>query len=155
MRRAVLWAVLMLLPAPAFAGGGAWSAQKQDDEGGPVMAASVVGDPDGNVTPSLVLTCADKGSLTLRYLTTADAVQPGSEADFLFENERTQQTLHMQYEDEDGAFAATVSRSGPLLDFLRTGDEVFISETSGNYPAQTFPLTGSGKAIDILLKTCK
>ena len=155
MRRAVLCLALLLLPTAAYAGSGTWTAQKEDDEGGPVMTASVDGNPDGNLTPSLRLSCAGAKSLMLRYLTTADTVQPGSEADFLFENESTKLTLHMQYEDEDGAFAATLPESGPLLGFLKTGDEVFVSEASGNFPAQTFPLTGSGKAIDTLLKTCK
>jgi hypothetical protein len=41
-----------------------------------------------------------------------------------------------------------------MVEFLKTGEEVFISEASGNYPAQTFPLKGSSKAIDALLRTC-
>ena len=55
----------------------------------------------------------------------------------------------------DGAFAAYFQPTDPMVAFLETGDEVFISESSGNYPAQTFSLKGSTKAIGKLLKTCK
>ena len=55
----------------------------------------------------------------------------------------------------DGAFAAYVKPSDPMVAFLQTGADVLISESSGNYPAQTFTLTGSSKAIGRLLKDCK
>lgn len=152
MRRAVLCLALMLLPSAAYADG--WTAQMEEDEGGPAMVASITAPADGSVTPELRLQCAGSEGVMLRYLTAADTVSPGSEADFLFENENSQITEHMQYEDMDGAFAAYFPPSDKMIEFLKTGDEVFISESSGNYPAQTFPLKGSSKAIDTLLKTC-
>jgi hypothetical protein len=152
MRRAVLCLAVMLLPSPALADG--WTAQMEEDEGGPVMVASITASADGNITPELRLMCAGSEGVMLRYLTAADTVSPGSEANFLFENENSQITEHMQYEDMDGAFAAYFPPTDKMIEFLKTGDEVFISESSGNYPAQTFPLKGSSKAIDTLLKTC-
>lgn len=153
MRRVALCLMLLLLPSAAFAGG--WTAQMEDDEGGPTMVASVSADADGAVTPELRLMCAGDEGVMLRYLTAADTVQPGSEADFLFENENSQLTEHMVYEDMDGAFAAYFPPSDPIVEFLRTGQEVFISESSGNYPAQSFSLKGSTKAINALLQTCR
>ena len=151
MRRAVLCFALMLLPTAAFAEG--WTAGMQEDEGGEVMVAQVLAAPQGDITPSLVMMCGDPGQVDLRYSMPVD--QPGSEADFLFENESTQGKLHMTFEEMDGAFAAYIPEADPIVKLLQTGDEVFVSESSGNYPAQTFTLKGSGKAITTLLKDCK
>ncbi len=154
MRRALLCLVLISVPATAFAAD-SWTAQMEEDEGGPVMVASVSADPDGGVTPMLRVMCAGDEGVMLRYETAADTVQPGSEADFTFENESTQVKKHMQYEDMDGAFAAYFPPADPIVTLLKTGEEVFISESTGNYPAQTFQLKGSSKAIDTVLKSCK
>jgi hypothetical protein len=153
MRRAVLCLALILLPSLAYADG--WVAQKEDDEGGPVMVASVSADPVGKITPTLRLMCDGAKGMMLRYDMASDDGQPGSEADFLFENEVTQGRLHMAYEAMDGAFAAYFPKTDPIVTLLQTGTDVLVSESSGNYPAQTFSLTGSSKAIGTLLKGCK
>ena len=156
MRRAVLClAVVVAFSGAAVAADGGWTAQMQEDEGGSVMVASVTAQADGDVTPALELMCAGSEGVNLRYLSSADTVSPGTEADFSFENENSKLTMHMQYEDMDGAFAAYFPPSDPMIALLETGDEVFISESSGNYPAQTFTLTGSSKAIGKLLTTCR
>lgn len=157
MRRAVLCLAVMVSlcggVSAALADG--WTAQMEEDEGGSTMVASVTAAPVGDVTPELFLMCAGSEGLNLRYISSADTVAEGSEADFSFENENTKLTKHMKLEEMDGAFAAYFKPSDPMVAFLQTGDEVFISEASGNYPAQTFSLTGSSKAIGKLLKTCK
>lgn len=156
MRRVVLClAVMVSLCGGASAADSGWIAQMQEDEGGSVMVASVSAAADGDVTPELELMCAGDEGVNLRYLSSADTVSPGSEADFSFENENSKLTLHMLYEDMDGAFAAYFPPSDKMIEFLKTGDEVFISESSGNYPAQTFSLKGSTKAIETVLKGCK
>jgi hypothetical protein len=154
MRQAVPGLLLMLL-LTSTALGAEWTAQIEEDEGGPAMVASVSADPDDHTTPMLRLMCAGDQGVMLRYLTAADTVEPGSEADFRFENEDTQLDEHMVYEDMDGAFAAYFPPSDPMIAFLKTGAEVFISEATGNYPAQSFSLKGSTKAINALLRTCK
>ena len=153
MRRTLLCLALMMLPTAALADG--WTAEMQEDEGGPVMVASVYAAAVGDVTPELFLMCAGSEGLNMRYVSRADTVAEGSEADFSFENENSKLTKHMKLEEMDGAFAAYFQPSDPMVAFLQTGDDVLISESSGNYPAQTFPLTGSSKAIGKLLKTCK
>lgn len=155
MRRALLCLALMMATGPAFAASDAWMAQMEDDEGGSVMVASVTAAAVGDVTPELFLMCAGSEGLNLRYISSADTVAEGTEADFSFENENSKLTKHMKLEEMDGAFAAYFQPSDPMVAFLQTGDEVFISESSGNYPAQTFTLSGSSKAIGKLLKTCK
>jgi len=153
MRRAVLCFALMLLPTAAFADG--WTAGMQEDEGGEVMVAQVLAAPQGDITPSLVMMCGDTGQVDLRYSMPIGDGEPASEADFLFENESSQAKLHMRFEEMDGAYAAYVPEADPIVKLLQTGDEVFVSESSGNYPAQTFTLKGSSKAITALLKACK
>jgi hypothetical protein len=154
MRQIMLCLALMLLPTAADAAD-RWTAQMEEDEGGSVMVASISAAAAGSVTPMLRVMCAGDEGVMLRYETAADTVQPGSEADFTFENESTQVKKHMQYEDMDGAFAAYFPPADPIVMLLKTGDEVFVSESSGNYPAQTFQLKGSSKAIDAVLKSCK
>jgi hypothetical protein len=99
--------------------------------------------------------CAGDEGLNLRYHTAKDTVEPGSEADFVFENEIAQIKKHMIFEDMDGAFAAYFKKTDPMIQELENGEEVFISESTGNYPAQTFGLKGSTKAIGAVLKGCK
>ena len=153
MRRAVLCFALMLLPTAALAEG--WTAGMQEDEGGEVMVAQVLAPPQGDITPALVMMCGDTGQVNLRYSMPIGEGEPASEADFLFENESTQAKLHMRFEEMDGAFAAYVPEADPIVKLLQTGAEVLVSESSGNYPAQTFTLKGSSKAIATLLKACK
>ena len=151
MRRVLLCLCLMLLPTTAFAD---WTAQMEEDEGGPVMVASVTGEAAGDLAPMLRIVCAGDEGVMLRYDMASEDGGPGSEADFLFENESTQVTKHMLFEEMDGAFAAYFPKTDPIVTLLKTGEEVFVSESSGNYPAQTFPLKGSSKAIDTVLKKC-
>jgi hypothetical protein len=153
MRRILLCCALFLLPTAAFAEG--WTAQMVEDEGGPIMMASVTAPAHGDITPELEVTCAGEEGVNLRYLMPVDAGEPGSEADFLFENEAAQAKLHMALEDMDGAFAAYFPKTAPIVVLLQTGDEVFVSDASGNFPAQKFVLKGSSKAIATVLKGCQ
>ena len=151
MRPIALALALMLLPTAAFAAG--WTAEMQEDEGGPVMTAYVLGEGAADTAPELRMTCGSDGA-SLRYLMVGVGDEPASEADFLFENESTQATLHMIFEEMDGAYAAYFPATDPVIALLKSGSEVLISEKSGNFPAQSFPLQGSSKAIDKLLKSC-
>ena len=153
MRRAVLCCALMLLPSAALAEG--WTAQMEEDEGGPTMVASIIGSADGSVTPELRLMCAGTEGVNLRYEGAAEGAEPGSEGDFTLTTDKTSVTKHMLYEDMDGAFAAYFQPSDPTIALLKGGKTVTLSDKSGKSPDQTFPLTGSSKAIDALLKTCQ
>jgi hypothetical protein len=152
MRRLLLALSLILLPGAALADG--WTAGMQDDEGGSVLVASVSGALDGQLTPSLSLLCGGSEGVMLRYLMASEDGSPGAASDFLFENESQQARVHMIYEDLDGAFVAYFPKADPLIALLENGSDVFVSESSGNYPAQSFSLTGSTKAIAKVLKAC-
>ncbi len=155
MRRALFCFALMLLPVPVLAAEGQWTAEMQEDEGGPTMVASVLGPAVGDVTPALSLMCAGTEGVNLRYEGAAEGVEPGSEGDFTLTTDKTSVTKHMLYEDMDGAFAAYFQPSDPTIALLKGGKTVTLSDKSGKSPDQTFPLTGSSKAIDALLKTCQ
>jgi hypothetical protein len=152
MRRFVLCIALCLLPQAAFAA--TWIAQMEEDEGGPVMVASVTGEAAGDRQPMLRMMCGGD-SVNLRYEMASGAPSLGGEADFRFESEDDQATVHMVYEDMDGAFAAYFPTTDPMIDLLESGTDVLVSETTGTYPAQSFSLSGSTKAITTLLKTCQ
>jgi hypothetical protein len=151
MHRLLLALALIALPAAAHAEG--WTAQMQEDEGGPVLVASVTAEAVGDFTPTLRLLC-DGDTLVLRYEMASQDGAPGSAGDFRFENEHDQVTLHMLYEAMDGAFAAYVPLTDPVIPLLETGADLFISETGGNYPAQSFSLEGSTRAIETVLEQC-
>jgi len=153
MRRLLIVVALALVPANAFAGG--WTARMQDDEGGQVMVASVTGDPNGNLTPTLEVECAGTQGVMLRYLASTEQGTPGDKVSFLFENESKQVTLEMAYEDMDGAFAAYFPKDADIIALLENGPDVTISDLSGNYPAEAFSLLASTKAITKVLKDCK
>jgi len=152
MRRLLLVMSFVLLPTAALAD--SWIAQMQEDEGGQVLVATVSGEPQGKLTPSLTLECGGSEGVMLRYLMASEDGAPGSESDFLFENESQQAKVHMIYEDMDGAFVAYFPKMDPMITLLETGSDVLVSESSGNYPAQSFSLKGSTKAIAKALKAC-
>jgi hypothetical protein len=150
MRRLLIALALCALPQSVFAAG--WTAEMQEDEGGSVMVAYVTAEADGDLQPTLRMMCFDE--VMLRYEMAGDIGGPGSEADFLFENEQDQVTLHMLYEEMDGAFAAYFPKTDPIISLLEHGSDLYVSETTGNYPAQAFTLKGSTKAIETMLDNC-
>jgi hypothetical protein len=152
VRRLLIVFALAVSPLSALAAG--WTAELLEDEGGQVMVASVAGDPSGKLTPMLEVECAGDQGVMLRYLASTEQAAPGDKVSFLFENESKQVTLDMAYEDMDGAFAAYFPKNAPIIDLLENGPDVTISESSGNYPAESFSLRASTKAIGKVLKGC-
>lgn len=152
MRRMLACVAMILLPTSVLAAG--WTAQMEDDEGGQLLVASVVGDAEGGVTPRLSLMCGGSEGMMLRYEMAGDGETPGSEDDFLFENESQQARVHMIYEDMDGAYAAYFPPSDPLIGLLENGADLFISPSGENAAAQNFSLRGSTRAISQVLKRC-
>lgn len=134
-----------------------WVAQMEEEEGGPAMVASITGEGAGDYPPMIRMMCGGDPQVSLRYLLASDSELtpvPGDEADFLFENEHDQLTVHMLYEDLDGAFAAYFAKSDPLVTLLKTGSDLIITPDLPDAAAQTFPLQGSTKAIDKLFASC-
>jgi hypothetical protein len=155
MRIAVAAAAL-LLTSPVMAAG--WTAGMIEDEGGPVMSASVSGE-GGDVPPLLLMECTGEAGVMLRY---SFGSGPGESVElptdafpftFAFGNGQTA-TLSMQYEDMDGAYAAYFSSDEPVVAMLRSGKNLTVSDPTGVWHDQAFPMTGSSKAIAELLAGC-
>lgn len=155
MRRALLCLSLLLLPATAFAGDGKWTAEMQEDEGGSVMVASVSIKPVGDLIPTLSLMCAGTEGVNLRYEMSTGGAEPASEADFVLKTDKAELSKHMVFEEMDGAFAAYFQPTDAAIALLKGGSEITITQTGSDSQAQTFPLAGSSKAIDTLLKSCE
>jgi len=153
MRRILLAAAVAILPSAALADG--WVAQPEATKAGNVMVASVAGDPDGTLTPTLKLICAGSKGVMLRYLMTSNAGGAGASVDLLFENEAKQVKMQMTYEAVDHSFVAYFPKTDPMIDLLENGPDLTVSDTSGDGPATTFSLDGATKAIAVVLKDCK
>ncbi len=150
MRFILSLAALLLLTSNTLGAG--WTAGMEEDEGGPVMMASVEGEGPGDFPPMLILTCSDE--VGLRYLTAGDLGGENEEADFLFASESAEQTLHTRWEGMDGAFAAYFPKTDPVLELLMSGSDLLITSPAETYPPQSFTLEGSRAAIETLLATC-
>ncbi|MEO6633978.1 MAG: hypothetical protein ABIN41_00040 [Devosia sp.] len=155
---AALAAVLFFAISPAQAASDVWTAAMQEDEGGEVMTAWVdgVATEGAEFPPSLRMICFDQ--VNLRYdmgdLPDDQYPVPGDEHDFTLRSGQTEVTLHMLYEDMDGAFAAYFGKTDPALDLLRAGDNVEITAAADKYPPLSFTLNGAAVAIDALLAAC-
>ena len=151
MRRLLLLLVATLLPTASLAAG--WTAGMEEDEGGPVMTASVTAEGAGDFPSMLRMNCGDE--VGLRYLMSGDVGGPNNEADFLLASESEEVTLHMLYEEMDGAFAAYFSKTDPVIALLKGGSDLLVTNPGGTYPPQSFTLEGSSEAIATLLASCQ
>ena len=143
----------LLLMLPTIANAAEWVAEMVEDEGGPVLTAYVEGDGPGQYPPQLSLTCFDE--VGLRYLPAGDHGAPEMALDFAFSTEDEEQTLSMQYEEMDGAFAAYFPKTEKLIGMLEGGSDLLIRSADGSVPPQTFALAGSKAAIETVLAACK
>lgn len=127
---------LAVVPAAAAEACSIWTAEMQEDEGGPVLTASAcaVDRPDAYLS----LTCFD-GRVWLRYdlsLGAEAAVDPDEVADVVFTFGEVRETLSMRYEDMDGRHAADVTVGNPLVGLLKSGSMLSIGDAAGSYPSQ-------------------
>lgn len=132
-----------------------WTAQMQEDEGGPVLTASAcaVDRPDAY----LALTCFE-GRVYVRYDLAVGAERSpdfGEVADVDFTVGVSIQRLSMTYEDLDARHATAVPANGPLMALLKTGESVTVVDAAGQYPEHSFSLAGSSSAIANLIAQCR
>ncbi len=132
-----------------------WTAQMQEDEGGPVLTASACA--VGRSDAFLSLTCFD-GNVDVRHDLSAGAERSpdlDEVTDVAFTIDGATQTLSMAYQAMDGRHAAGVPVSSPLLALLRSGESLSIVDVAGQYPRHAFSLAGSAAAIGTLLAGCR
>lgn len=150
--------VLVLAATPAFAEDlpacSRWVAQMQEDEGGEVLTALTCA-IDAPQT-GLALACAG-GTMLLRYdLANGAPGEPPLEdrraATFAVDD--AAQPFELAYEEMDGWYATTFDMGDPLVDRLRHGATLRISVADDVYPAHSFSLAGSSKALDALEAQC-
>lgn len=145
-------AVLSLLAtSPVFAD--PWTVGMEEDEGGPVLTASVMGPVSGEPRAMISITCFDK--VNVRYDPAAlTDVEVDSTATFAFASKGETVVREFQYEEMDGMFAAYLPGGDPLINLLMSGDEVVIGDEARKLPGRGLTLEGSRAAIGKVLADC-
>lgn len=150
--------LVLALASPALAGEcDQWTADMQEDEGGPVMTAMICA-PGGEVENLLLVTCGGN-TLSLRYLPVVpDAFPPAEVPEYREKFDLTiagkAYPVEAVYEAMDGAMAFEIARTDPAAAALRSGKDVTFSDPAGIVPKATFTLKNAGKALEKLEKTC-
>jgi hypothetical protein len=147
----LLAAGMALQLLPAAAGSCSWSAKMEQDEGGKVMTATVCGGAKKDA--SLMLTCPGQPMLSYDLGPAGGAPEPGSSVSFDFSADGKTATKKLDLEEMYGYFVVQLTSSDPLLELLQGKGDVTVS--SAKYGHNSFPLTGSSKAIKKVLASCK
>lgn len=129
-----------------------WSAQMEDDEGGPIMVASSC-ESDIEWGPVFRLMCGE--GINIRYYgLEMDAGLPAPTT-LVLTSGGTSLDADVIYEEMDGALAAYVALSSPIISLLKTGEEVGVTFEGMDLPPRMVSLTGSSAAIDKLISDCR
>ena len=128
-----------------------WSAQMEEDEGGPVMVASSC-ESDTESGPALRLYC---GNIRYNGNGLGMGATPPASSTLVLTSGGKSLTADVRFEEMDGAFAAYVELGGPIVSLLKTGNEVGVTLKGTNLPSRTVSLKGSTAAIDKLISACK
>jgi hypothetical protein len=147
----VLIAGIALQSLPAAAGSCSWSAELEEDEGGEVLTASTCGGAKGDA--HLLLVCLGQPMLSYDLGPAGPQPQPGTSDTFDFSGGGKTVTKKLQLEEMYGYFVVQMKPSDPLLQMLQGNGDVTVS--SAKYGQNSFPLTGSSKAIRKALASCK
>jgi hypothetical protein len=131
----------------------AWTAGVEEDEGGPVLMASVCAADDPQAV--LTLTCS-AGTFYLRasLIGPADEAPIDEVATVRFDVDGSAVSLPMRYEDMDGAHAAELTAGSGLIGMLGAGTRLTVTDGAGRYPAHGYSLAGSARALAALAARC-
>jgi hypothetical protein len=131
-----------------------WTVGMVEDEGGEVLTAQACS--TGRLDAYLVLSCFS-GSLFVRYdlgLGAEASPELDEVTDVTFSTGTDAVTIAMDYQAMDGMHAADAGLDDPLVQLLKAGDTVTISDVPGRYPVKTYSLTGSSDALAKLVADC-
>jgi hypothetical protein len=101
------------------------------------------------------ITC-NSGSLNIRFMPQIEG--SGQEYDKVTLDYMIDGTSHIvqsQYEELDGAFAADVEVTDPLVKAMKTARTATVTLKKTKVPPFTVPLTGAGRALEKLVRGCK
>lgn len=146
----MLIAGIALQVLPASAGSCSWSAKMEEDEGGSVMTASVCGGPKQDAR--LMLTCLGQPTLSYDLGPAGQQLEPGISASFDFSADGKTIGKKLDLEAMYNYFVVQMKPSDPLLALLQGKGDVTVG--SAKYGKNSFPLTGSSKAIRKVLASC-
>lgn len=131
-----------------------WTVGMVEDEGGEVLTAQAcaIDRPDAYIS----VTCGnDTVGLRLDLAAGAEASpQPNETTDVTFATTTDKVTVEMGYEEYDGYFAIYPRPDDPLIQLLRAGDALTITDVPGVYPVKHFSLKGSSAALGTLVAEC-
>ena len=162
--RLALTAFLCLIGTSALAAEcDRWEASMQEDEGGPVMTATICAQTSSSEPDAqnlLLVQCAGEGSLWIRYIPFAspDKYPPGGDqgynTEIKFSLDQKMFTEKAQYEDMDGAMAMGTTSDSPLISVMMAQKQVILSDVNGKAPGATFTLNGARDALETVIKAC-
>lgn len=130
-----------------------WSAQMEEDEGGPVMVASSCGS-DTETGPAFRLLCGDGINIRYNSLAMGDAAPPASSTMVVSAGGKSL-TTDAVFEEMDGAYAAYVEPGSPIIAMLQGGSEIGVTLGGADLPARKVSLKGSSAAIGKLMQACE
>jgi len=128
-----------------------WSAQMEEDEGGPVMVASSC-ESDTESGPAFRLFC---GNIRYNGNGLGMGANPPASSTLVLTSGGKSLTADVVFEEMDGAFAAYVDMGSPIISLLKTGNEVSVTLKGADLPSRMVSLKGSTAAIDKLIDACK
>jgi hypothetical protein len=140
-----------------------WTAGMEEDEGGPRMMASVCAQAsasDADAQHALLVTCAGKDALSLRYLPHADESYPpdGNEeyiTKMKFVCDQEEFVHDARFEGMDGAMVIDTNVMTPFVRAMSSeGKVTLVDVNSDKVPIASFTLNGAKEALDTLIKTC-
>jgi len=129
-----------------------WSAEMEEDEGGPVMvASSCASDPE--IGPAFRLMCGEW--INIRYDGLGMTANPPASTTLVLTSGGKSLKADVVFEEMDGAFAAYVELDSPVVAMLRTGSEVGVTFKGEDLPPRMVSLEGSSAALDTLISDCQ
>jgi hypothetical protein len=146
-----LMAGMALQVLPSAAASCTWAAAMEEDEGGSVLTASVCGGAKGDA--HLMLVCLGQPMLSYDLGSAGQELEPGISASFDFSAGGKTVTKKLDLEAMYNFFVVQLTPSDPLLALLQEKGDVTV--TAAKYGQNSFPLTGSSKAIRKILASCK
>jgi hypothetical protein len=140
-----------------------WEASMQEDEGGPVMTASICAQASASTPEAqhlFLVQCAGQGNFWMRYLPfAADNYPPGGDqgynTEIEFSMDQEMFTEKAQYEDMDGAMAMNTTADSTLISVMRAQKQFILSDVNDKAPGATFTLNGADAALKKVIDACR